>query len=70
MSQKCILLLNYYFLISFKMIFRLISISKTFLDMEEFKRLRRIPIMLPQNYFYRAPMAAYTDEDYDYDTGK
>ena len=38
--------------------------------MEEFKRLRRIPIMLPQNYFYRAPMAAYTDEDYDYDTGK
>ena len=26
--------------------------------------------MLPQNYFYRVPMAAYTDEDYDYDTGK
>ena len=33
----------------------------TFLDIDEFERLRRVPMIMPQNYFYRAPMASFMD---------
>jgi len=37
-------------------------------DIDEYKRSRRVPMMMPQNYFFKAPMAsAFGDEDYDYD---
>jgi len=32
-------------------------------DIEEFERLRRVPMIMPQNYFYRAPMASFFDYD-------
>merc|ERR1711963_198040 len=30
-------------------------------DIDEFERLRRVPMIMPQNYFYRAPMASFMD---------
>jgi len=39
-------------------------------DIDEYKRSRRVPMMMPQNYFFKAPLAsAFGDEDYDYDSG-
>jgi len=38
-------------------------------DIDEYKRSRRVPMMMPQNYFFKAPLAsAFGDEDYDYDS--
>ena len=42
-----------------------------FQDIDEYKRSRRVPMMMPQNYFFKAPLAsAFGDEDYDYDSGE